>query len=187
MQAALEELKKGAGDGYRRSQYWDEILNAIAFEGDDPESENMDYVCNNDVMAAVAIECLRPELDEIALNPMTTVTTMIGLSSRNAAKTCSSKTFFEGLLRVAKEKIPGSIGAYALTSLTNLALHSESHRHLLQVGGLQFALGLLHYLDGETNNEIDVGLTSASFICRVVGKEESGPGPDAIKANSKVS
>lgn len=186
MQAALERLKGGGiEDMYERSGLWNEIINAIAYDGDSPESDNMDYVCQNGLQEAIAIECEQASLEDYVLNGMTTVSTMMALSVRNAEKNANIR-MIKGLLRVGKEKIPGTIGAYALTAITNLALHPVAHKHLIEAGALQFALGLLHYLDGESDVEMDVGLTSASFICRVVGKEESGPGPDAIKANTKL-
>jgi hypothetical protein len=87
------------------------------------------------------------------------------------------------LIALLKKTLPDDPGPMLLTCVTNLALHDVAKPILLQNHALDLALSLLHYLDSEEEVKIDLGLTSASLICRLVGNEESGPGPDAIKHN----
>ena len=58
---------------------------------------------------------------------------------------------------------------------------------LLENGLLPFAVDLLRYLNSTDESDLDIGLTSASLICRLVGNQESGPGPEAIRSNIKVN
>ena len=76
----------------------------------------------------------------------------------------------------------------ALTCLSSMALFQVAHAGLTDAGVLRLALKNLHYLESADSDEngLDYGLTAASLLCRLVGKEESGPGPEAIRSNSLV-
>ena len=187
MEAGLEELKAGTGDSDTRVMNWNTVSGAIAFFGDDPESDAMDYVIEHDIMSAITLECRKRPLDNNVLASLVRAATSINLSQKNAEKISASTDYISALMDVVQTLAPAENGAFAFAALANMALNPISHKNLLACGGLEMALGLLHYLDGTETHEIDVGLTSATFICRVVGKEESGPGPDSIKSNAKVS
>jgi hypothetical protein len=74
----------------------------------------------------------------------------------------------------------------SLIGLTNISLHTISHRTLRENGALEVAAGLLRYLSSANLQELDLGLSSAFLIARVAGRDEVGEGMEYIQANETL-
>jgi hypothetical protein len=188
--AAVKEFQASgspASDLYKIRYYFEEFRSDVAFDGTDPESANLDYLCANGYLQAVYFELNRDhdKVDQGLLTHALSAMTTVALSDRNAAKVVDSKVAIP-LIQYIKKFAPESNAARALTVVTNLALHSVSHKQLKEQNILPSAVDFLKYLPSAVVDEIDFGLTSASLICRLVGYEESGPGPEAIRSNTKL-
>jgi hypothetical protein len=179
------EQQGQGGTEYDCQVSFSSIASRIHFDGDSPESENLDFVIDHGFLDLLArelrLEVTRLDITETAL----TATTTVCLSERNAAKVAASGIIID-LATFLKKHAPQPIAAYALTSLTNLALHNVSHKQLKAAGILPMAVDFLRFISSEVTHELDFGLTSASLICRLVGYEESGPGPESIRSNGKL-
>ena len=90
------------------------------------------------------------------------------------------------LLQTAKKYAPQTVGLWALVNLDNIALNPATHKAILEANGLEIALDLLRFLKSDQDHELDYGLSSAFLICRCVGREETGPGPEAISGNPRL-
>jgi len=88
-----------------------------------------------------------------------------------------------GLVRRRNEIARMAVPLLALISLTNLAIHPQSHRKLLDSGILPLAAQLIPFISSEDVQLLDFGLTACFVVCRVAGRDESGPGYDLIHSN----
>jgi len=79
--------------------------------------------------------------------------------------------------------VPLSARLLALISLTNVAIHPESHHRLRECGSIEMAAGLLRYLHSQDMQQLDFGLSAAFLICRVAGRDEVGVGMESIQSN----
>ena len=164
---------------------WQEVCSLVAFPYDDPESDNLDSLVRKGIANDIVQELSRALYGAIIESALTASTT-ICLSARNASVLVTQSNLVEALTHFVRSRPTNRLPAYALTSLTNLALHPVCHEELLRHGALEMALDYLKFLHSTNQDEIDFGLTSASLLCRLVGREESGPGPEAIRSNGEL-
>jgi len=93
------------------------ISRRVAFSGDSPESEALDYVVDHGFCDALAAELRRDPIREDIVDIGLVASTTVCLSERNAAKIANSE-LVGAMASYLKKYAPQPIAAYALTALT---------------------------------------------------------------------
>jgi len=162
---------------------WSVSMKVSATERIDERCDITDFGIDKGIIEAIAKEFSRPNLQFFVVEVAAVILTSLCLIRRHATRICKSG-LVPLLLHVAETHAPQRIGVYSLIALVNLAIHQESHTCLLEFNAVSVSIGLLRFLSSGLYYELDCGLSAAFLICRLVGEDETGVGPDAIHANS---
>ena len=118
LKQAIVDASNGASSLHTKKHAWNTILNAVAFDGDDPDSENLDFAVANGLLDAIKKEIdSKEELNPLIGDSIFSVTTTLCLSVRNAKVTTESG-LIPVLVKFIKSHFPSTFGSYALTSIT---------------------------------------------------------------------
>ena len=90
------------------------------------------------------------------------------------------------IVSAVKEMGTTEEGSLTLSVLRSLSQHPATHRALNEAHALEAALPFIRLLGSNVETDVNLGLRAASLVCRLNGKDETGPGADAIQANPLV-
>jgi len=110
------------------------------------------------------------------------VLTMACLSSTYFKRVCDHPVLVGRLVELAQDHVPEVVGAYALTCLTNLAIHPAAHPCLVAHGASTVVQRTVPLLSSKGGKQLDCGLSAAFFMCRLTAKRD----PNLVANNPLV-
>ncbi|KAH9259727.1 hypothetical protein BASA81_002149 [Batrachochytrium salamandrivorans] len=187
MDQLLEQIKQSNEDETARFLAWDELNREYFFEeARSNPCPNISYCVERGFLDSLYDELDKPGLiDGSAATRALSCFSHVSLNSL-MAKQVSQSGLVSPLMTLASQHPDGELGDLALTGLGSMALHPENYPVLMCCGVLRLALKYLHYMTSDDERDIDFGLTAASLLIRLVGKDESGKGFDAIQGNKDL-
>jgi hypothetical protein len=156
---------------------WMNIQHAIPFEHEHELEE---------VLSFIKTSLINPQTDPMIVSHVLQVCHQLSLLEE-----CIGKIVQENVIQIVFDflltnPLPGLI-SQAVLIFTNLARFPFAHPSLIAVGVLELASACITSLDSEEEEDLTVFIYSVLFICRIVGKQESGIAVDLVAENVLVS
>lgn len=168
---------------------WDICTYSIrmtSYVADDPLPDDQDIMAS--IVNDGLLDCMAAEMDRRPLRPEVLMSCLL-----SATNVCLYRRVVNDIIRlnlvprflkiVRMSESTIRLRSLSLIAITNLALSSASHECLLNNGALDTAISLLGNLRSTDETELDLGLTAAFLICRIAGRDETGPGMQSIQDN----